>query len=213
MGIRIECRPLERWPGEFTNPRRTSPFKTTFDGTIRKLKHELAALDAKGVILQVAVTERQISVTTSMPMPEIRPAHPGVILAADTRHGALKWMCDACPPWRANVHAIALTLERLRLADLYGVTRKGEQYLGWKMLPGPITAGAPTMSMEDAARFVAGFGDATAAQLINRRQAWERAYQQAVKILHPDRHKGQVTPGWSKLQEAATLLNSLHNRK
>jgi hypothetical protein len=64
-----------------------------------------------------------------------------------------------CVKWTDNVHAIALTLERLRLADLYGVTSRGEQYAGWKMLPGPITAGpgaAPTMSMEDAARFAAG---------------------------------------------------------
>lgn len=141
------------------------------------------------------------------------------MIAADTKYGSLKWTCDQFRDYWDNLHAIALTLERLRLADLYGVTKRGEQYSGWKMLPGPITAtqsGAMrVMTMEDAARFVSQCtaGAFSAAQLLKDKSAWQQAYRIAVKDIHPDMAGQQSDGGWDKLQEAAQLLNSLHNRK
>jgi hypothetical protein len=43
-------------------------------------------------------------------------------------------------PDEANVRAIALALEALRKVDRYGVTKRGEQYAGWKALPSPNDA-------------------------------------------------------------------------
>jgi hypothetical protein len=214
----IITRPLDRWPREFTpdetyiGGRKARPFKTSFDRTVRILKHELRELEATTVVLQVAVvTERDISVTTGLPRADARLQHPGVIVAADTKHGALKWACDACVKWTDNVHAIALTLERLRLADLYGVTSKGEQYTGWKMLPGPITATAKTMSIEEASRFVSGLtaGAFAPEQIIKHRTVWTSAYRDAADRAHPDRESGSAEV-WGKLQDAKTLLDSLH---
>lgn len=216
--LEILCRPLERWPRDLRTVRKTAPFRTPFDKTQRMLASELRHLEATTAIVQIAVTERQISVTTGWPNADTKPAHPGVIVAADTKFGALKWLCDACRDWTANVHAIVLTLERLRLADLYGVTGKGEQYAGWKMLPGPITASAgsaaaPQMNIEQAAAFVANAAglEVTASQVLRSKPAWERVYRVAAKLLHSD--AGGGIDDWRRLQDAKQLLDGLHNKR
>lgn len=224
--LEIICRPLDRWPREFTpdetyyGGRRVRPFKTSFDKTRRLLTAELRHLETSAAIVQVAVAEPEISVTTGWPNADVKPEHPGVIVAADTKHGALKWLCDACAKWTDNVHAIVLTLERLRLADLYGVTGKGEQYSGWKMLPGPITAGAggapvPTMSIDAAAVFVAGAAglNVTAHQVLLSRPAWDKVYRVAAQLLHPDMTGGKPSDDWRRLQDAKQLLDGLHNKR
>lgn len=195
-----------------------SAFKMSFDRSVRLLKKELRSLEASVVVIATAHAERDISGVTGFPRADRGPAHPGVMVAADTKYGSLKWFTDHFRTWTANLHAIALTLERLRLADLYGVTKRGEQYSGWKMLPGPITAGnaAKTMNMEEAACFVAEqcritFFDTSAHAVLTSKKAWQDAYKWAAKKLHPDANKD--SPMWGTLQEAATLLNSLHNRK
>lgn len=124
-------------------------------------------------------------------------------------------VCDDCQNWTDNVHAIALTLERLRLADLYGVTSRGEQYAGWRMLPGPITVhqgDKPAMSIEAAADFVARVdGLCTAATLISNAIQWRVAYRRVAARLHPD--AGGSSADWSTLQDAARLMDALHGRK
>lgn len=215
MGLEIITRPLDRWPREFTQGRKSRPFKTAFQATLRKLRHELAELGTTTAVLQVAVAEPEISVTTGFPRGDRRPSHPGIILAADTKHGPLKWVCDDCADWTDNLHAIALTLERLRLADRYGVSGRGEQYSGWKMLPGPITAGGgtTTMSIEDAARFVVGQAGVRSPyhSLLNSRESYEANYRRAARKLHPD--AGGDPYLWTKLQDAKRILDNLHMRK
>jgi hypothetical protein len=214
--MEIHVRPLDGWPGPMTAKRKRSPFHTKFPASLRKLKEELQALDAKTVVVQLAVREKEISITSGWPLPGTKPAHPGVIVMADTRHGAQKWPCDDCQAWTDNLHAIALTLERLRLVRLYNVGREGQQYAGYKMLPGPITAGTdapPSMTIEEAARFVAVHTPPLkASSLINIRSTWEKAYRAASQKLHPDKPTGSEEQ-WARLQDAAKLLNSLHSRK
>lgn len=215
MKTNLIFHPIDVWPRPPTAPRRRSPFKMTFEKTLRILRAELGRLDASTAIVQAGFSEREISSATGLPRADRRPGHPGIIVAADTKYGALKWACDACVDWTDNVHAVALTLERLRLADLYGVTRRGEQYSGWKMLPGPITAvgAAPTMSIDAAARYVAGMiPSATSAAILSSRKEWERVKRAAVKSgVHPDH--GGTPETWAKFTDASTLLDSLHNRK
>jgi hypothetical protein len=225
--LQIICRPLESWPGEPTpanSRRKDRPFKVNFEKSVTKLKKELRRIDTTVAVLGTAHAEKDISVSSGLPRFDKSPSHPGVMVAADTKFGSLKWFTDVFSTWPNNLHAIALTLERLRLADLYGVTKRGEQYSGWKMLPGPITAGSTgstgspqaTMTMEAAARFVAEQGRkfgamVTADQLIGHKSLWQEAYRKVAAKLHPDASKDDAI--WAKLQDAATLLNSLHNRK
>jgi len=212
--MELYLRPLDRWPREFTERRVRSPFKAAWADTTRLLFRELRNLGTGKAVLQMAIEEHDVSPKTGWLRADSEPEHPGVILAADTKHGALKWVCDQFTDWRSNVRGIALTLERLRLADLYGVTRRGEQYLGWKMLPGPITAAAPDgglMTVDAAARFVASHADADAQEILKHAAAWQSAYREAAKRLHPDASGDPAK--WLILHDAATLLNSLHNRK
>ncbi len=208
-------KPLEGWPREFTAPRKATPFQVTDARlNVAMLRRELLHLGARAGIIQTAHREDQISTVTGQPLPDRKPKHPGVIVAADTKHGALKWVCDDCAKWTDNLRAIALTLERLRLADRYGVTRRGEQYAGWKMLPGPITAAAQGnaqgMTIDEAARFVGGVCGVSAGVILESKSWWETAYKSAAKRLHPDVTKDAGS--WKKLMDAKQLLDSLHNK-
>ena len=93
--VEIITRPIDRWPRPFTARRKTRPFPTPWDKTVRLLKYELLKLGASSALIQLACQERDISVVTGL-LKTDNVAHPGVILAADTRHGPLKWMCDDC---------------------------------------------------------------------------------------------------------------------
>src|SRR5215831_4271915 len=70
------------------------------------------------------------------PKSSARPTQPGVILSFTTKQGRIVMPCDSFKDWEANLRAIALSLERLRAADRYGVTtEEKEQYIGWLRLP------------------------------------------------------------------------------
>ncbi len=44
----------------------------------------------------------------------------------------LVYATDACEFWQHNVRSIALGLEALRAVDRYGISRRGEQYAGFR---------------------------------------------------------------------------------
>lgn len=58
---------------------------------------------------------------------------------AATEQKRLVYATDACQDWRHNVRSIALGLEALRAVDRYGISRRGEQYAGFR---GALPAGA-----------------------------------------------------------------------
>lgn len=74
--------------------------------------------------------------------------------------------------WEDNLRAIALALEALRKVDRYGVTRRGEQYTGWKQL----TAGDSGPSAERGRRLIADAGGVA----------------EALKATHPDLGGAQI---------------------
>lgn len=126
--------PIQKWPGENTRARKRSPFDATWMQTTSLLERELKQLRARQIVLQMAVTDDDIR-QDGWIRATARPAHPGVILSMDSRYGPLSYPCDTFHDWQDNVRAIALALEALRKVDRYGVTKRGEQYTGWKALP------------------------------------------------------------------------------
>ena len=54
------------------------------------------------------------------------------IQAATDPAKRLVYATDACEDWRHNVRSIALGLEALRAVDRYGISRRGEQYAGFR---------------------------------------------------------------------------------
>lgn len=77
----MECRPIEKWPGDLTPDylRSSSPFQAALSSTVETLTRELEHLNAQQPILQVALRPRDIRLD-GRPRADARPDHPGVIL-------------------------------------------------------------------------------------------------------------------------------------
>lgn len=146
--MRLTFRPIDRWDRAETNPRRSSPFKSTYTATLDLLDRELRLLAAERVVLMVDATERDCRLDGQL-RADARLSSPRVILAFDSEHGPLKYACDAFLYWQDNLRAIALGLEALRRVERYGIATRGEQYTGWKALGSGIAMGAG-MSRKEA---------------------------------------------------------------
>lgn len=139
--IAIRFRPLPIWPHDPTPPaarRSRHTFKAGWDNTLALLDRELRHLDASDPIIGCGLAERDIR-QDGWPRADARiPAHPGIEVSFATpraRGGRLVYATDVCEHWQHNVRAIALGLEALRAVDRHGITRRGEQYAGFRALP------------------------------------------------------------------------------
>jgi len=187
-------RPLDQWPGEETKHRQRSRFATGWGRTLTILQGELDKLNAKNILMLVAVEPHDFRIRDGHPKSNARWYHPGVVLSFDSKHGPLKYACDTFDQFPDNVHAIALGLAALRQVERYGITNRGEQYRGWSALPPATVMGAP-MTKDEAAAVLADLayagqgdaGDLLASQGVPDRPSVEHAYRLAVKLHHPDR--------------------------
>lgn len=201
-------RPIDVWPGKETRNRERSRFKAEWRQTRSLLARELAHLQAKNIVCQLALREQDIRLD-GYPRANARPTHPGVILAFDSKYGPLRYPCDTFDDWQDNVRAIALAMEKLRAVDRYGVTRRGEQYAGWKALP--ASSAHPAMTVDQAARFVSEHDAGSTVgvgAILSDRKYLEFAYRNAAKKLHPD--TGGDTAKFQLLQEAKRVLDAHH---
>lgn len=135
--IDARFRPLPIWPHK-TTPRHARrsrhTFKASWQNTLNLLDRELRHLGARNIVVGCGLEERDIR-QDGWPRAGARePSHPGVEVSFDTRHGRLVYATDVCERWEHNVRAIALGLEALRAVDRHGITRRGEQYAGFKAL-------------------------------------------------------------------------------
>ncbi len=165
----VDWRPIDTWPGPLTpeSDRRHDPFTAHLHDTFVLLEHELAQLDATGVVVQIAIDPVDFR-NDGRPRANARARHPGVIVAFESRYGPLKYHTDLFHDWRGNLRAISLSLEALRKVDRYGVSRRGEQYTGWKQLP--VRAGE-IATVDQARAFLDEHGG---------------TYRHAARRLHPD---------------------------
>lgn len=214
--IEAEFRPIESWPGERTPPskRQPIPFKASYHQTLDLLERELAHLKARDIVIELAVGFHEIR-NDGWPRANAKPGHPGVIVSFDSEHGPLRYFTDVfegrwsgdMPDWQANLRAIALGLEALRKVDRYGIGKRGEQYTGWSALPpGTIAAGAGSMTVEQAANFLAQHAHSAATPAdAHSPGAREVMYRRAAKHLHPD--AGGTTELFQRLEEAKRVLD------
>ncbi len=189
--MRWEIRPLGPWTEPVTEARRSSAvFRADWQSTLDKLGYETGLLGAELVVVQVDAKDDDLR-RDGMLRARARVGFPGVRVSFTSRHGPLMYATDAyedtytgdMPGWQANVRAIALALEALRAVDRYGVSRRGEQYTGWRAIE---TGGQPTMSRQEAAELIARLagGDWTAEQVL--RDGAAQAYRAAARTHHPD---------------------------
>ena len=165
----IVFRPIDSWPAELTRSRRHATFSAGWGSTIELLEKELTHLAARQAVLQIAVSESDLRID-GKPRASARASHPGVILAFESKFGPLKYAVDTFWSWQDNIRAVALAMEALRKVDRYGVTKRGEQYTGWKAIPRSTDAADSIQTREQAQGLLASYGGVVA----------------AIKATHPD---------------------------
>jgi hypothetical protein len=130
----VTFRPLERpVPGG----RLSSPFKARWPSTVNLLAKELRAHGGRRIVMEIDFREQDLRLD-GLPRADHRARTPGIVLSFEATQvpgrPQLRYEVGTYSDWQDNVRAIALGLEALRAVDRYGVTKRGEQYAGWKQL-------------------------------------------------------------------------------
>ena len=142
--MKLRYHELVTWTDPVTAHPHRSPFATNWNDTLELLAKETHLLAPTGtsrnkhlVVLQVQATLRDIRIDGGLRANARLDGH-GVVISFESRKGPLRFSCDTfiTPSdrqlsYQANVRAIALGLEALRLVDRYGVARTGQQYTGF----------------------------------------------------------------------------------
>lgn len=195
--------PIVNWPGPRTKVPAKAQFKQTVGNTVELLKYELSRLNAKNVLIQFEGDASQIK-QDGWPYADAKFGD-GVILTFDSMHGPLSYPCDNFSGWWNNLRAIALALKALRDVDRYGVTKRGEQYTGWKALP--ATAGT-TMTATAAAEIYTRMGGGNARDVLATPAYAADVYRRAARAVHPD--AGGSVEDFQTLQTARRVLDHHH---
>lgn len=208
----LTTKPLTTWPGTLTpaGARKRSPFSAGMRQTLDLLDRELWHLNARATVLEVALPPEKFRID-GHPRAGATAEHPGVVLSLPhTSVGPLRYACDLFWTWQDNLRAIALGLEALRKVERYGITRRGEQYAGFRALPpgGPIAL-SEGMDVEEASRILAegaGFSDPHAAPaLVTDAESRLGAFRLAAKKHHPD--VGGQRHAWDRIELAKRVLD------
>jgi hypothetical protein len=211
--ITLTHRPIEGWEGDETSPdeRRRSQFATAWKNTLEDLDRELRMLDATNVTLGLDLTPGQIR-NDGQPRADAKPFSPRVVIAFETKaHGTLTYRCDRFNTWQDNVRAIALGLEALRRVERYGISDRGQQYMGYKALGAGTPMPAARMTRDEAAQLLVDFAvddDGCnlfeVVQLLADPHAVQSAFRSAIKHAHED--AGGVDDVAAKIIEARDIL-------
>jgi hypothetical protein len=213
--------PLEKWPGEPAAERKNAAFRSTYIRTLDLLEDELKKIAARAIVIEAFYTVDQIR-NDGWPRANQNPSHPGVILSFKKPEGPVfvdefgrrrvkivpvSFPCDTYYHIEHNIHAIALSLQALRAVDRYGVTKRGEQYAGWKRIDPPKSQ--PFDSKEEAASFIIAQQDtpAPAYSVIADAALRTEVYRRAAARLHPDSPTGSHEL-FVKLQQAKEILEA-----
>jgi hypothetical protein len=205
--IPIRFVPLERWPIAPTKARARAPFRSTYTQTLKLLEYELFKLNAKSVYIQAFYGENQIR-NDGWPYSNAQPSQPGIILSFRSKDTPLLFPCDRYVSIDDNLRAIALSLQALRAVDRYGVTRRSEQYAGWKQIEAPKPADGFS-GPKDAAIFIVTQQDnaVPADYIIENAALRQEVYRRAARRLHPDAPTGNHDL-FVRLQQALAILEA-----
>ena len=220
MTFDYRVRPIDNWPDKETpqDERRSSPFRSMWSSTKHLLARELEHLEATEVVLGLDVLQHQIRNDGKL-REGARPATPRVILAFESSLGPLKYWCDrftgwgGVKDWQENLRAIALGMEALRKVERYGIAKRGQQYAGFKALPGSGEM-TTTMTALAAAEAIVDWADESFVDPISicdDYEAFRTAYRIAARKVHPDVDSGDPLR-FQVLQECRAILDAHHGR-
>jgi len=202
----MECtfvfRPIDNWPHERIRNPRPSIFRTAYNQTLKLLDKELGMLGVREAVIQIDLPESKIR-HDGLPRSDARPEYQGVILSFKSKYGPLRYATDTFDFWQDNLRAIALGLESLRKVDRYGITKRGEQYTGWKQLPAAITE---VSDIHEAAAFLARYSGLKPVEILKDGEVYRSAWRKSALKLHPDR--GGTVENFDLLQKIKKLFES-----
>lgn len=212
----------------FAGKHTESQFAVKYGQVIELLEKELRFLKATNIVIEVDVTESQIRLDGLM-RNDARASSPAVRLAFDSTVGPLTYASDAFvrgqsvryvgaydspnrkkvetmrQDWQHNLYAIAKSLEALRLVDRYGVTKRGEQYAGFKALPAGRAMPSSHMTTDAAWTVLADvLGDPAIGVTRGDAEAAALAVKLARRQAHPDRRGDRKL--WDQVEQAAVVL-------
>ena len=149
--IDARFRPMPIWPHDTTpNSQRRGryTFKASWQSTLKLLRYELDRIGASNVVIGAGFRERDIR-QDGWPRSDARsPEHPGIEISFDSKRGRMVYATDSCERWEDNVRSIALGLEALRAVDRFGITKRGQQYAGFRELPSATSEPSPARGRE-----------------------------------------------------------------
>lgn len=217
--MKYSVRPLSDRTWMMPGRRKASGFSSTWRSTEELLDKEMRIIRATNVVIEVDVREGDLRID-GMLKSRAQAASPAVRLAFDSKHGQMVFPCDTYSggpygnkmlPWQHNVRAIALTLEALRAAERHGAINTGQQYTGFKALPGgaPVEA-PPSMDIDEAWSIIGSYAEVPVRVL---RATYEsgaqagatQALRRARARWHPDRPDGD-NDLFVKVGQAARLI-------
>ncbi|MDF2751627.1 MAG: hypothetical protein K0S82_9 [Gaiellaceae bacterium] len=159
---------------------RVPQFSASWSQTVELLARELRHLDAKGISIELDMEARMFR-QDGLPRSDARSRSDAVRISFTSRFGPLRYETgefraspyyrSSLAGWQNNLRAIALSLEALRKVDRYGVSKRGEQYRGWRALPTGTDPADAIATPEIARAFLA---------------QWGGDWKTAVKATHPD---------------------------
>ena len=203
--MKFTFRPIDNWPRQKNKRPKDSPFRSRYSQTTDLLERELDMIGASKVVLQIDLPESQIR-TDGLPYSKARTIFQGVIVSFESKHGPLKYLTDSFNDWQENIRAIALGLEALRKVDRYGITKRGEQYTGWKQLPAAVSE-KEFESDRHAADFISKHSGVPVDEILDDKEIAKKAYWTAAKKLHTDKEGGDKVL-FGLLVKAKELLTS-----
>jgi hypothetical protein len=215
-GLAYRHEPLPaQWPGKkrpsFWRPKSRSPFKSTWWRTEDILRREIGHLGGTDVVIHIDIArpDRDIRFDGKL-RADARPTSGRVILSFKDRDGSRQYYpCDTFRDWQVNLHAIAVTLERMRQVELYEVVWGGKQYEGFKRLPGAGGSAEPAaLGPRDAAEVIAQHSDFRAQLIFEEAAVAKVAVQQARRRSHPD--SGGSTESFQRVEAAVAALAAHH---
>jgi hypothetical protein len=201
--------PINGWPGTLTPAaqRERAPFTAALNDTLMLLKSELTHLGARNIVLTMAMRQGDLR-PDGFPRPKAAGEHPGVVLSFYVKGGPRQKHFDRFTQWEHNLRALAMNLNHLRNADLYGAEGdSGKQYAGWHMTaserqtnqppPHADRGRAPKRFDDDnsAARYLASYVSNVAVavlahSLLNDVELFKRTLREIQTFVHPDRYQG-----------------------
>jgi len=169
-------------------------FRTSAGRVYSLLAEEIRRLGGNQPVIEAGFRDDQIR-NDGWPYSSARPSHPAVRVSfTSATQGALSFECSTYDTVDDNLHAIAKTMERLRDIARYGAVKGGQQYKGWKQLPGQAptqyTTTDPNVELRMAAACLcklAGEQQTSIPGVIANRAVLQSVYRKASMNAHPDR--------------------------